>query len=452
MANEDKVQTLVDAISPSTSADDLLAISIAANRASTNVSSFVDTVANIPDLYTTPMPIGTTIFVVELNTYLVANVYQWVSMDGRVYRNDAPSMTVWGWGTNGGGTVGDNTTVNKSSPVSVVGGFADWCNISSGGNTNVGIRTNGTVWTWGCNPSGALGNNSSVFCVSSPVSVVGGFTDWCQVSMHIDSSHVVALRESGAIWAWGNNGNGQLGDGTATTKSSPVPLVGGFTDWKFVGSGNFHSFGIRTNGTLWAWGSNNDGQLGDNTVVSKASPVSVVGGFTDWCQVSGGGNHTLALRTNGTLWSWGSNGQGRLGTNSTTTSSSPVSVVGGFTDWCQVSAGLAHSIAVRTNGTLWAWGYATSGRLGDGTTTHRSSPVSVVGGFTDWCYAAGGSNHSLAVRANGTVWAWGQNASGQLGDNTTVSKSSPVSVVGGFTDWCQTSAGQSFSSAIRLTP
>ena len=156
-------------------------------------------------------------------------------------------------------------------------------------------------------------------------------------------------------------------------------------------------------------------------------------------------------------YAWGGGGSGRLGNNDTADKNSPVSVVGGYTDWCQVSAGTKNSLAVRTNGTAWAWGYNTCGSLGDNTTVSKSSPVQVVGGFTDWCQISAGGffgnaeRHSVAVRTNCTAWAWGRASGGRLGDNTTVSKSSPVSVVGGFTDWCQVSASYDSGAGIRST-
>ena len=345
--------------------------------------------------------------------------------------------TSWAWGCNSFSQLGDNTTVSKSSPVSVVGDFTDWCQVSAGGTHSLGLRTNGTAWAWGNNVCGRLGDNTIV-SKSSPVSVVGDFTDWCRVSA--GGTHSLAVRTNGTVWAWGDNMNGRLGDNTTVARSSPVSVVGGFTDWCQVSGGAYHSLAVRTNGTAWAWGCNGQGSLGDNTTTNKSSPVSVVGGFTDWCQISAGTGHSLGVRTNGTAWAWGCNYAGRLGDNTVTNRSSPVSVVGGFTDWCQASAGRYHSIGLRTNGTAWAWGCNAIGRLGDNTTVNKSSPVSVVGGFTDWCQVSAGLFHSLAVRANGTLWAWGCNAQGHLGDNTAVDKSSPVSVVGGFTDWRQVSA------------
>jgi alpha-tubulin suppressor-like RCC1 family protein len=372
-----------------------------------------------------------------------SNGITWTRMDPVEYYN-----TIWSWGQNLRGGLGDNTTVNKSSPVSVVGGFTDWCQVQAGSYHSLGVRQSGTAWAWGCGGSGRLGDNSIVD-KSSPVSVVGGFTDWCQVSA--GSVHSVAVRQNGSAWAWGSNSNGNLGTNNTVSSSSPVSVVGGFCDWCQINAGGGSSFGIRTNGVLYAWGYNNLGRLGDNTVVNKSSPVSVVGDFTDWCFVSNC-NHTLAVRTNGTLWAWGNNVNGALGDNTCTDRSSPVSVVGGFTDWCQASGGFRFSLGLRQNGVLYSWGCNNVGQLGTNTTVSRASPGLVVGGFTDWCQVAAGYVHSLAVRTNGTAWAWGNGNYGRLGDNTVVSKSSPVSVVGGFADWCQVTGGRNHSAGLRSTP
>ncbi len=356
------------------------------------------------------------------------------------------SREIYLWGANSSGQLGDNTSINKSSPVSVVGGFTDWISVSAGGGQSLGIRANGTLWAWGFNSSGQLGDNTSIN-KSSPVSVVGGFTDW--ISASAGGYHSIGVRANGTLWAWGSNGSGRLGDNTTASKSSPVSVVGGFTDWISASAGRYHNVGVRANGTLWAWGVNSYGTLGDNTVVSRSSPVSVVGGFTDWVSASAGREHSLGVRANGTLWAWGRNSYGTLGDNTVVSKSSPVSVVGSFTDWISASAGDRHSLGVRANGTLWAWGRNSYGTLGDNTVVSRSSPVSVVGGFADWISASAGRYHSLGVRANGTIWAWGNNTSGRLGDNTIVSRSSPVSVVGGFTGWVSASAGGSHSLGIR---
>jgi alpha-tubulin suppressor-like RCC1 family protein len=306
------------------------------------------------------------------------------------------SGTIWSWGCNrsvfsNDGKLGDGTTINRSSPVSVLGGFTDWCQVSAGFNHSNAIRTNGTLWSWGGNCSGQLGiaeQFSSVPCRLSPVSVVGGFTDWCQVSAA--SNHAVALRTNGTLWAWGLGTSGQIGDNNISCRSSPVSVVGGFTDWCQVSTNGGTTLAVRSNGTAWAWGGNGFGQIGDGTTTNRSSPVSVVGGFTDWCQVSMSKTigSSFGIRRNGTLWAWGCNRYGSLGTNNTINRSSPVSVVGGFTDWCQVSSSGEHTVAVRTNGTAWAWGNGRLGQIANGSfgvANCRSSPVPVVGGFTDWC-------------------------------------------------------------------
>jgi alpha-tubulin suppressor-like RCC1 family protein len=371
--------------------------------------------------------------------------------------NPLPTNTIYSWGYNNVGQLATINTTLRSSPVSVLGGFTDWCQVSAGVTTTIAIRTNGTAWAWGEGINGTLGDNSTVN-KSSPVSVVGGFTDWCQVSAGGNRANnarsAVAVRQNGTAWAWGYNGEGALGDNTTTNKSSPVSVIGGFCDWCQVVTRSGGAAGIRTNGTLWSWGTGSNGELGNNCTANRSSPVSVVGGFTDWCQVAGTisqFSQILAVRTNGSAWAWGSNTSGQLGDNTTVNKSSPVSVIGGFTDWCQLAGGDKLSLGVRQNGTLWAWGYNRVGELGNNTcNVCRSSPVSVVGGFTDWCQASGGEGFATAIRQNGTAWAWGSGNYGRLGDNTAnINRSSPVSVAGGFTDWCQISAGRRSAAGLR---
>ena len=350
------------------------------------------------------------------------------------------------WGNNGSGRLGDGTTTSRSSPVSVIGGFTDWIQVSAGNEHSLGLRSNGTVWAWGDNASGRLGDGT-ITHRSSPVPVVGGFTNWIQASAGWD--HSLGLRANGTLWAWGDNASGRLGDGTSAARSSPVSVIGGFTDWIYAGVGAGFSIGLRANGTAWAWGAGGVGRLGSGSDTNTTSPVSVVGGFTDWIQLSTYRLHTVGVRANGDAWAWGFNGNGVLGDNTTTNRNSPVSVVGGFTNWIQASAGWDHSLGLRANGTVWAWGAGANGKLGTNNTTNRSSPVAVVGGFTNWISVDGGEEHSVGVRVDGTAWAWGLNTEGQLGDGTTTNRSSPVSVVGGFANWISASAGENFSLAIR---
>jgi len=400
----------------------------------------VKTVDTYTDLFLENPQIGEVYFVNDENKLYYGIGAAWVLITA------TPDISAWAWGLATNGRLGDGSTIDRSSPVSVVGGFSDWIQISAGGAHNLGLRANGSAWAWGLNDLGRFGNNSST-ARSSPVSVVGGFSDWVQVSA--GGAHSVGLRAGGSAWAWGSNANGRLGDHSTTNRSSPVSVVGGFLDWVQVSAGNEHSIGLRAGGSAWAWGNNGSGRLGDGTITDRSSPVSVIGGFQDWVQISAGGAHSAALRAGGSAWSWGRNLYGQLGDNSNTNRSSPVSVIGGFDDWVQISAGTYHTIALRANGSAWAWGSNANGRLGDHSTTNRSSPVSVVGGFSDWVHISPGYAHTIALRANGSAWAWGSNSFGELGDGSTTDKSSPVSVVGGFLDWVQISAGGNHTTAIR---
>jgi hypothetical protein len=439
----------INNFSSANTAGDLLKLAAQTKSETGNRIISVATVNDLPDLINDTITPGTIFFVESIQIPVIAQIGCWTGLDNRELRKDFIIGTAWTWGSNVSGQLGDGTTTNRSSPVSVVG-IDDWIQVSAGGSHSLGVRANGTAWAWGTGANnGRLGDGTTTFR-SSPVSVVGGFADWVQVSA--GNEHSLGVRANGTAWAWGRNDYGQLGDNTATTRSSPVSVVGGFSDWVQVSAGFQHSLGVRANGTAWAWGMNFDRQLGDGTdEPSKISPASVVGGFADWVQLSAGSYHSIGVRANGTAWAWGYSYFGLLGdgTYDTSRKNSPVSVVGGFSDWVQVSAGSLHSLGVRADGSAWAWGNNGNGRLGDNTITSRPSPVSVVGGFADWCQLSAGGLHSLGIRANGTVWTWGSNSSGQLGDGTTTNRSSPVSVIGNFTDWGQTSAGQAHSLAIR---
>jgi alpha-tubulin suppressor-like RCC1 family protein len=403
----------------------------------------VSTVATATDLPNPVTNVGRFFYIVDEAKYIFSNGTVW-DISGTI----APApVNAYAWGNNSAGKLGDNTTVAKSSPVSVVGGFADWTQLSAGGDHSLGLRANGTAWGWGAGSFGRLGDNSTTN-KSSPVSVVGGFTDWVQVSG--GNAHSVGIRANGTAWSWGVGSGGEIGDNTNGAKSSPALVAGGFTDWTQVSAGQGGSIGLRANGTIWAWGTGYRGVLGNNSTLTVSSPVSVLGGFTDWIQVDAGGQHRLGIRADGTAWAWSVNANGQLGDNTIVDKSSPISVVGGYADWVQLSGGWSHSLGVRANGTAWAWGNNQLGRLGDGTVANKSSPVSVVGGFTDWVQVSAGTYHSLGVRANGTAWAWGNAAFGRVGDNTTINRSSPVSVVGGFTNWVQVAASNPAGSGHSL--
>jgi len=400
----------------------------------------VDTTATYSQL-PAPSTVPGNIYYVQYDGLYFSNGSYWV----RIAASDYTPAYIWG---NvrffASGDPPFNTSGSYCAPIPAGSVFSDWCDLSAGGSANrvVGIRTNRTAWQWG----------SALYSV--PTLVPGGFTDWVRISS--GSLHHIGLRSNGTLMSWGNpcgsNSFGQQGTGGVANATTPALVAGGFTDWCQVSAGGCASAGIRTNGTLWAWGLNNNGAIGDGTVICRSSPVSVVGGFTDWCKVSVGGLNMNGLRTNGSAWSWGSNSSGRLGDGTVVSRSSPVSVVGGVT-FSQIESTGTGSVGISNTNILWSWGLNSSGQVGDNTNICRSSPVTVVGGFTDWCSLAAGLHglSKFALRTNGTVWGWGDNSSGVLGTGTLfgLNVSSPVSVAGGFTDWCQVSTGDSIVFGLR---
>ena len=304
------------------------------------------------------------------------------------------------------------------------------------------------LMTWGANSNGQLGDNT-VTSKSSPVQTIACGANWKQISCVYNST--VAIKTDGTLWTWGFNNNGQLGDNTVTSKSSPVQTIAGGTNWKILSRGGiYHMVAIKTDGTLWTWGYNVYGQLGDNTGTSRSSPVQTIAFGTNWMQVSAGTSFTAAIKTDGSLWLWGNNAYGQLGDNTVLRKSSPVQTITRGNNWKQVSCGDTHTVAVKTNGTLWSWGDNSSGKLGDNTTAaRRSSPVQTVAFGTNWKQVSAGYYSTAAIKTDGTLWAWGYNAGGQLGDNTTTNRSSPVQTILYGTTWKSVACGYRFTAAIK---
>ena len=245
---------------------------------------------------------------------------------------------------------------------------------------------------------------------------------------------------------------GQLGDNSVESKSSPVQTITGGTNWSKVSCAGSNTAAIKTDGTLWTWGMNYTGTLGDNTTVHKSSPVQTISGGTDWSQVACGiDGHTAAIKTDGTLWMWGNNFNGKLGDNTTVDRSSPVQTITGGTNWKQVSCGHSHTAAVKTDGTLWLWGRNNSsfaGILGDSSVINRSSPVQTISRGSTWKQVACGSYHTAAIKIDGTLWTWGDALQGQLGNNSSTRRSSPVQTIMRGTTWKQVSCGAAYTAAI----
>ena len=411
---------------------------------SLNDSSFltVDAVENLPDLESN---LGRLVYVSGEEKFYFGDTTSWRADLNSTFL--AFNIAAYAWGSNTNGRLGDGTTVAKTSPITVIGDITNWSQVSGGNNHSLGLTDDGIAYAWGRNTNGQLGDGTTV-AKNSPITVIGDITNWSQVSGGAD--HSLGLTDDGIAYAWGSNIQGRLGDGTTIARSSPVTVVGGITNWSQVSAGKSgHSLGLTDDGIAYAWGRNLTGDLGDGTTVSKSSPVTVIGGITNWSQVSAGFNHSLGLTDDGIAYAWGANTNGRLGDGTTVAKSSPITVIGDITNWSQLSAGNAHSLGLTDDGIAYAWGSNIQGRLGDGTTTSRTSPITVIGGITNWSQLSGGAIHSLGLTDDGIAYAWGNNTNGRLGDGTTVAKSSPITVIGDITNWSQVSAGAYHSLGIE---
>jgi DNA polymerase IIIc chi subunit len=297
-----------------------------------------------------------------------------------------PELWVWGAGTNG--QLGNNTAVNRSTPVTTLAGGANWKQVACGGNHTTAIKTDGTLWTWGYNAYGQIGDNTAVNR-STPVTTFAGGANWKQVAG--GGYHTAAIKTDGTLWTWGRNSYVQLGINNATTPIyTPVTTFAGGTNWKQVSGSFSNTAAIKTDGTLWTWGNNSTGQLGNNTTTQRRTPVTTFAGGTDWKQVSCGYFHTAAIKTDGTLWIWGRNSYVQLGVNDLTQRNTPVTTFAGGTNWKQVVGGGSHTAAIKTDGTLWTWGSNIFGPLGNNTATDRSTPVTTFAGGNNWKQVSAG--------------------------------------------------------------
>jgi alpha-tubulin suppressor-like RCC1 family protein len=302
--------------------------------------------------------------------------------------------TLWSWGDNSSGVLGLNDTINRSSPTQV-GALTDWLYAFNCGTATFCIKNNYTLWAFGNDSNGALGLNTNNINVSSPVQV-GSDTNW--LKMAGANSGTLGLKNNGTLWAWGNRLT--TGQNNLVYVSSPVQ-VGALTDWSDVSVGTNFVVAIRSQGTMWSWGVNDFGQQGRNiaTETNTSSPVQI-GALTTWKSVSAGSRHCGAIKTDGALWLWGRNNYGQLGlgdgNSDFTNRSSPVQV-GSLTNWSQLGANSQGCSVIKTDGTLWVWGSNSNGHLGTGNTTNYSSPVQ-VGSNTNWYITQGRSGAVISIK------------------------------------------------------
>jgi alpha-tubulin suppressor-like RCC1 family protein len=384
--------------------------------------------------------------------------------------NQIITPELWTWGsTNSGGLgnfVGTSSIGSVCTPVTTLAGGSNWKSVSSSYSV-AAIKDDGTLWTWGRGSDGQIGDNTRTNKCTPVTTFVGG-NNWKQVSCSDKST--AAIKTDGTLWVWGDNGNGQLGINIfsiADVKCTPVTTFSGGNNWKQVSCGTRGMAAIKTDGTLWTWGDNTFGQNGDNGPTfagARCTPVTTFVGGNNWKQVFTNGFSTAAIKNDGSLWVWGANNSGQLGINNAVVAArcTPVTTFSGGNNWKQVSCGSpsitsGYMAATKTDGTLWAWGNNTTGQLGINDTTDRYTPVTTFAGGTNWKQVfAGGSGSSqntiAAIKTDGSLWVWGSNLSRQLGINFSVSsRNTPVTTFAGGTNWKQVSCFSNAMAAIKTS-
>jgi alpha-tubulin suppressor-like RCC1 family protein len=357
-----------------------------------------------------------------------------------------PTPALWTWGRNDYGQLGVNNTTDRSTPVTTLLGGNNWKSIACGGGHTVALKTDGSLWTWGRNSYGQLGVNNTTRR-STPVTTLLGGNNWKSIACGY--RHTVALKTDGSLWTWGNNFDGQLGVNNTTTRSTPVTTLLGGNNWKSIACGGDHTIALKTDGSLWTWGYNSFGQLGVNNTTDRLTPVTTLLGGNNWKSIACGGGHTIALKTDGSLWTWGNNFDGQLGVNNTTTRSTPVTTLLGGNNWKSIACGGNHTIALKTDGSLWTWGNNFDGQLGVNNTTDRLTPVTTLLGGNNWKSIACGGYHIVALKTDGSLWTWGRNSYGQLGVNDTTTRSTSVTTLLGGNNWKSIACGYRHTIAIQ---
>lgn len=333
---------------------------------------------------------------------------------------------LFGWGKNNYGQLGNGTRINTNRPQQI-GSANDWKTFDTGSASVIALKNNGTLWTWGNGES--IGHGEIDF-KTTPVQV-GSSSDWKEV--FASDFNVYAIKNNGSLWACGKNVSGSLGNGNKNIQYN-FSQIGSDSNWKQISGGTAFTVGLKTDGSLWTWGSNDSRQLGNggaNNFSDVLVPTLI--SSLNWTSISAGQRHVIALQANGTMWSWGSNSVGQLGIGSNTSKSVPTQEVYKLTNWTKVSAGFNHNSALNSSGELAVWGRNLYGTLGLGYDSNQilnglNSPV-LLDSSSDWYSIGNGSFNSVALKKNGDLYIWGSGQTGSIGNGTNIyEQTTPIKI------------------------
>jgi alpha-tubulin suppressor-like RCC1 family protein len=319
---------------------------------------------------------GTTSFMLQYTPIQVGTSNNWAFISAGNGHNVAIKTdgTLWAWGRNVDGQIGNGTAsaTSVNSPTQIGTGNA-WAYVACGDEFTLALKSDNTLWAWGDNLYGQIGNGASGLSadVTSPTQIGG--SDWKSISA--GTFHAVAIKNNNTLWAWGRNQFGQLGNNSIVDLYVPT-AIGTDNDWESVSAAVTHTIATKNSGSLWTWGSNQFGQLGDNSIIDKLIPTNIAA-ITGCHIVSKGQQHSVIKKTDGSLWSWGGNTNGQLGDGTNVQSLIPTAVSGSATDWTYISSRISHTTALKSDGTLWSWGSNGSGQLGSGISLSKNTPTKV---------------------------------------------------------------------------
>ncbi len=353
--------------------------------------------------------------------------------------------TVQCWGNNNNGQLGDGSTTNQSTPQPVAVLASGVTAIAAGNGHTCALTTAGAVQCWGKNAWGQMGDGSTTG-KTAPQPVTGLASGVTAIAAR--KEHTCAVAVAGAVQCWGRNYAGQLGDGSTTDKSTPQPVTGLASGVAAIAAGEAHTCALTTAGAVQCWGDNGNGQLGDGSTTSKSTPQLVTGLASGVVAIASGDYHACALTTGGAVQCWGYNGDGQLGDGSTTNKTTPQTVTGLASGVTAIAAGYGHTCALTAAGAVQCWGRNYEGQLGDGSTTNASTPQSVTSPASAVAAIAAGANHTCALTSAGAVQCWGNNAWGQLGDGSTTDNSTPQPVASLASGVAAIAAGEDHTCAL----